>query len=220
MLDYSDLLKDLDTVLFDMDGTIVNTEPLHAKAGFSLLQAMNLAITPEEMVKRFYGVSDYDVIHTLFPKMSDQEIHAHIDQKNNLLIQALADLKESEKNSFITPGLFDFLNYLLKNNFKMAVVSASEDAVVKATLETFGINKIIKLGLGRNQTSKTKPFPDPYLNAMDKLTSVPHNTLIFEDSPTGLKSAENSKAHVIRITEFSHESNSSNYKELKNFLLR
>jgi len=221
MPDYSHLLTGIDTVLFDMDGTIVNTEPLHAKAGFKLLQKMNLAITPEEMVKRFYGISDYDVIRSLFPSMNDQEIHEHINQKNQLLIQALAELNEGDKNIFITPGLFDFLNYLKDHKIKMAVVSASEDEVVKATMATFKIDEVITLGLGRGQTIKTKPHPDPYLNALKILNSDPTRTLIFEDSPTGLEAAKASKAlKVIRITEFAHQSESLNFDELKNFLMR
>jgi len=68
--------------------------------------------------------------------------------------------------------------------------------VVENTLDCFGLNQYLDLKMGRSQTPLTKPFPDPYVEAMRRLNSTPEKTLIFEDSPTGLQSAKSSGAKL------------------------
>jgi HAD superfamily hydrolase (TIGR01509 family) len=128
------------------------------------------------------------------------------------------NLSKEEKALYITPGLFDFLKRLKKEKKAIAVVSASEDIIVEKTLECFSIDSFVDLQMGRNQTILTKPHPDPYLEGMKRLNCLPHKTLIFEDSPTGLQSAIASGASVIRITGFAHSEDVLHSKERKDFL--
>jgi beta-phosphoglucomutase len=202
-----------------MDGTIVNTEGLHAQAGSLILKDMGIKMDLESMMHKFYGMTDADVLKMTCPHLSDLEIQKAIEKKNMHLLQLFKSMKSGEKEKYITPGLFDFINFLKKENKKIGVVSASEDIVVTETLNTFGISRFVDLQMGRNQTKLTKPHPEPYLEGMKRLNATANETLIFEDSPTGLTSAHSSGAHIIRITEFSHSKEKSSYKELKNFLL-
>jgi HAD superfamily hydrolase (TIGR01509 family) len=138
--------------------------------------------------------------------------------KNQRLIEIFHSLKEQEKEKYLTPGLFKFLDHLKSANKNLGVVSASEDIVVTETLNCFNITAYMQIQMGRSQTEKTKPHPDPYLEAMRRLKSSPHETIIFEDSPTGLKAASDSQAQVIRITGFAHDDKKSPFVEIKNFL--
>ncbi|MBC7538565.1 MAG: HAD family phosphatase, partial [Bacteriovorax sp.] len=58
MSDLKTLLRDLDTVIFDMDGTIVNTEPLHARAAVFVLKGLGIDIDLEACLDQFYGMTD------------------------------------------------------------------------------------------------------------------------------------------------------------------
>ena len=218
MPDLKTLVQDKSAVLFDMDGTIVNTEGLHARAASGVLKELGVIIDLESMMHKFYGVTDTVVLQTTCPHLTEKEIHYAIDKKNAELIKIFQSMTSSEKEKYITPGLFDFLNFLKKEKKKIGVVSASEDIVVSETLITFGIASYVEIQMGRNQTTQTKPHPEPYIEGMKRLSSMPAETLIFEDSPTGLTSAHASGAHIIRITEFSHSKEKSAYRELKNFL--
>jgi HAD superfamily hydrolase (TIGR01509 family) len=218
MTDLKNLVNQYPTILFDMDGTLVNTEPLHAEAAMMVLNELGIKIDLMACLKDFYGMTDTIVIKTMCPQMSEKEINFAIERKNQFLIGLFKALPQNQKEKYINHGLFDFLNYLNQLNKKMAVVSASEDIIVKETLNCFNISPLIRLQMGRGQTINTKPHPEPYLEAMKRLNAVPSETLIFEDSPTGLRSAKDSLAKVIRITGFTHDDSQSEFFEIKNFL--
>lgn len=201
-----------------MDGTLVNTEPLHAKAAVTVLKDLGIEIDLMSCLEKYYGMTDTSVLKMECPHFTDEEIDQTITKKNIRLIEIFHSLKETDKAQFITPGLFPFLELLKNENKKLGVVSASEDIVVTETLNCFNITSFMQIQMGRSQTIKTKPHPDPYIEAMHRLKSSPHETLIFEDSPTGLKAASDSKAQVVRITGFAHDDKKSNFIEIKNFL--
>ncbi|MFA6238236.1 MAG: HAD family phosphatase [Bacteriovorax sp.] len=218
MSDLKTLIKPIEAVLFDMDGTIVNTEPLHAKASVIVLKDLGIDIDLESCLDQFYGMTDTNVLKTTCPTLNDSEIEKAIAEKNIHLIKLFQKLSRAEKEQYTTPGLFDFLKFLKKENKRMAVVSASEDIIVRETLQCFEIHSYIELQMGRHQTNLTKPHPEPYLEGMRRLKAEPSKTLIFEDSPTGLESALASGAKVIRITGFAHSDKVLHTHERKNFL--
>lgn len=221
MTDLKTLVQLKDAILFDMDGTLVNTEPLHAKAAVIVLAEMGVTVDLMACIDQFYGMTDHIVLKTLCPSLSDKEIDQAIEQKNFHLINLFRKLKEDEKHQYITPGLLPFLNHLKKENKMCAVVSASEDIIVHETMKCFGLDHFMKIQMGRNQTTLTKPHPDPYLEAMKRLKTTHERSLIFEDSPTGIKSGNASGAQVVRVTAFAHHGNSQTiegeYIELLNF---
>jgi HAD superfamily hydrolase (TIGR01509 family) len=155
-------------------------------------------------------MTDTVVLKTLIPNLTDAEINDCIQRKNKHLIAIFNELKPSEKEQYLTPGLFSFLRFLKNENKKIAVVSASEDIIVHETLRCFDINPFVQIEMGRNQTALTKPNPDPYIEAMKRFNVHSNETIIFEDSPTGLLSAKRSMAQVIRITAFAHDQNEAN----------
>jgi len=218
MTDLKTLLQHHEAVIFDMDGTIVNTEPLHAKAAVIVLKSRGYDIDLEACIDQFYGMTDTAVLKITCPDLSDSEVESAIAEKNQHLLRLFQALPSHEKEQYITPGLFDFLTYLKKQGKAIAVVSASEDIVVEKTLECFSISSFVDLQMGRGQTILTKPHPEPYIEGMKRLKSPPEKTLIFEDSPTGLKSALASGANVIRITGFAHSDEVLHSHEIKNFL--
>lgn len=221
MTDLKTLVKGIDAILFDMDGTLVNTEPLHAQAAVIVLNDMGVKVDLMACIDQFYGMTDYIVLKTVCPQLTDSEIDKAIEQKNFQLIKLFKNLPDSEKEKYITPGLFPFLQYLNDQKIKCAVVSASEDIIVLETLRCFGIEKFVELQMGRNQTELTKPHPHPYLEAMTRLNVDAGKTIIFEDSPTGIKSGNAAKAQVFRITAFAHHGSGQtiegDYTELLDF---
>lgn len=223
MTDLKTLVKHKDVILFDMDGTLVNTEPLHARAAVIVLSDMGVVVDLMATIDQFYGMTDYIVLKSVCPHLTDDEINKCIEQKNFQLIKIFQNLPEHEKPHYITPGLFPFLQHLKNENKKCAVVSASEDIIVTETLKCFGIDKFVELQMGRNQTTLTKPHPDPYIEAMKRLGTTHDSTIIFEDSPTGIKSAYASKCAVVRVTAFAHATSSQTiegeYVELVDFLI-
>lgn len=220
MTDLKTLLTSMDAVIFDMDGTIVNTEPLHARAAAIVLNDLGIKIDLESCLDKFYGMTDTAVLKMTCPMLNDSEIESAIIEKNSNLIKLFEKLTSSEKSQYITPGLFDFLSFLKKENKQLAVVSASEDIIVTETLKCFSIESYINIQMGRRQTILTKPHPEPYLEGMRRLKTHASKTLIFEDSPTGLASAIASGASVIRITGFAHSDKVLHSNEREDFIFK
>ncbi|MGZ3808732.1 MAG: HAD family hydrolase, partial [Bacteriovorax sp.] len=162
MTDLKALLKTHDAVIFDMDGTIVNTEPLHARAAAIVLRARGHDIDLESCLDQFYGMTDTAVLKMTCPNLSDLEIEEAIVEKNHHLLELFKALPHQEKIKYVTPGLFDFLKFLRQEKKPIAVVSASEDIIVEKTLECFSISSYVDLQMGRHQTTFTKPHPEPY----------------------------------------------------------
>ncbi len=221
MADLKALVQSKNLIIFDMDGTLVNTEPLHAQAAVLVLEQLGVKVNLLDCIDQFYGMTDFIVIKTVCPHLSDEEINHAIELKNKELIKIFKQLSANEKESYLTPGVMNFLHFLKRENKMCAVVSASEDVIVDETLACFGLDQYMSLQMGRNQTVLTKPHPDPYLEAMKRMKVGSDKTLIFEDSPTGVKSACGSGAQVIRITEFTHVQSSQKFEgqffELANF---
>lgn len=191
--------------LFDMDGTLVNTEPLHARAMDKVLKKnqLNHQIGDDESMEHFMGMTDTSVLKELCPELSDSEIDRLIAEKNQILCEILLELDTHSKEQLTAPGLLDLLAYIKSHHKNLAVVSASENAIVHATLKAFNLLHHFDFWFGRGSTSKTKPHPDPYIEAMKKAGFKESETVIFEDSPTGLMAAKGSGASIIEVAPFS-----------------
>lgn len=206
----------IDAVLFDMDGTLVNTEPLHAHAMTKVLEdiGIELQLDLEEAILKYAGMTDTMVLQALYPEMNNEKINELIRQKNSKLVEIFGQLERARLEKLTSPGILDFIDWLKSNNKKMAVVSASEDIVVDATLKAFDLIHHFDFWIGRNQTPRTKPHPDPYLEAMRRMNVEAKSTLIFEDSDNGMASASSSGAICLRVAPFSSVSGLKNFIHL------
>ena len=197
---FSDLrdLPFVNTVIFDMDGTLLDTEENHAHA---LLMTLN-EIRPEhnfsitQLKNDFLGLSDLDV----FKKLNIESVtfSYFLERKNNHYTRTLL-----ENNTSLTESMRIFFKDLKDEKYKLALVTASERQVAIATLEQVDILNEFDEILCRDDLEKSKPHPLPYLKMMERLSSTKERTLIFEDSETGLASAKASGANYIKASWFS-----------------
>ncbi|MCK5883139.1 MAG: HAD family phosphatase [Bacteriovoracaceae bacterium] len=190
-------LKSKQAVMFDMDGTLFDTEPLHAQAFRQVLLEEQMDLSAEELESRFYGYADPAVFEELLGKNCDSE--GLVFRKNEVLKQAISMLSTEELLKLQVPGMLELLKELKSSGLKLALISASENEIVNLMVKHSGIAPYLDTVVGRNDTGRSKPHPDPYFFAMEKLAVDPDNSLIFEDSPTGLEAARESGAEVIAI---------------------
>lgn len=197
----------LKAILFDMDGTILNSEPLHAFAIYQVLPEINFPINyedkeiknEEELQDFFCGQSDASLFtffkNVLGNKWSETE-DSFIHKKNLLLEHSLT--KEQLEESF-APEIKNILTKLKDDGFKLGLVSASQKSIVDNFSETLNFSQWFEFMMGAEDTEKTKPDPMPYIEGMDRFKVGPQETLIFEDSETGLESALSSEAYVYKV---------------------
>lgn len=185
-------------IIFDLDGVLVEAKEIHYEALNLALENINpkYIISWEEHLKTYDGLKTYDKLNILskFKGLSlNPDITKQIfDKKQEYTLQALANLSTNIK--FI--AIFEKLK---ANGFLIACCSNSVSKTVNLTLTKLGIIKYFDLVLSNEDVKFSKPHPEIYWKAMSHFGSLPSETLIVEDSPTGLTAAFRSGAKVLRV---------------------
>jgi len=176
-------------ILWDCDGTIMDTERLYAYAWQTHLKEFGLSI-PEDEIKQFVGVDDR-IVHSFY---SDQ-----VDLEN--FDQTMSKLGSIIENSLDERVIFQdskqVLYQLSQLEHKQACVSASPYGLLSKKLEKFNVDSYFDFVIGGDQVSRNKPYPDIYNRAIEKL-GTSYN-LVIEDSPTGISSGKASGSYVLAI---------------------
>jgi HAD superfamily hydrolase (TIGR01509 family) len=188
-------------VLFDMDGTLFQTEPLHAQVFKKLALDMGLKVplSPEQTNATLRGMSDRQVLETAknwpgFPH--DLSIDEFIDLKNQKLI---ALLDEIHVELWTSPLLEKLLQEIKNSTLSLGLVTSSEKVVTHAMLERARLSHYFDLIITFQDITRPKPAPDPYLKALQLLNLGPRETIVFEDSTPGLASARAAGCRTIQV---------------------
>jgi HAD superfamily hydrolase (TIGR01509 family) len=204
------LLLKKQLVLFDMDGTLLNTEECHFKA---LIEVAGL---PSDFDWHpFVGMPDSTVLELVFPEWSAQEISGTIERKNSCLLSLIDSLTEAKLESMLTPGVRMLLSYLNQQKIPCVLVSASEEVIVKAMMRSFKLEHHFAKLYPRESTARPKPSPSPYLQALRDYRVSSTEALIFEDSVTGIEAALQTGAQVVRVTTHLDELSLQKYRDLQ-----
>lgn len=202
-------------VLFDCDGTILNSEPLHAENLAIVVKSYGLNISAAEISERFRGFHDEQVYDELFNENSSISKEEFLQKKTNSLLRQLNLLSLEDIKKLLTPGFMEAFEYLKKNKYLVAVVSASEEVFLESLLNKLGIRSQLDILVHGSSTLLPKPSPAPYLKAMRELELHPDETVIFEDSATGLESAMATGAETVKvIAHHDHEDDEHDSKEI------
>lgn len=191
------------SILFDLDGTILNSEPIHMGALSKLLLEENIDISIETLDTDYHGLDDTAVFADLknkYPALL-MNLRQFLEKKNILYTQELQSIEDEKLESLLTPGFRKFLEKI-KLSHQVGVVSASEKEVVLSTLERLKILQDFSIIEFRRDGVESKPSPSPYLNTMRELGTNSEETLIFEDSEAGVAAARSSGASVVQISCF------------------
>jgi len=185
-------------VIFDLDGVLVEAKEIHFDALNSALKNINekYVISWEEHLRTYDGLKTYDKLKLLSESKGlrlEENIQEKIfSDKQIFTLKALNDLQANNK-------LIDIFTKLKDQNFKIACCSNSVKNTVDLVLNKLGINHFFDLKLSNENVKFAKPHPEIYWTAMSYFGALPEETLIIEDSPTGLTSAYKSGAKVLRV---------------------
>lgn len=193
-------MQELELFLFDMDGTLLNTEFIHAQSIEVLIAGR---MDAKVIMERFKGMSDKAVFEVLSRELNivinPQQV---IEQKNQELIKIINSLTNTEIEKVFPTAMKQFINDLKKSGKKLAVVTASESVIAHVLLEKLGIKENLDLIVTYQTTYQSKPNPSPYFYALRRFQKAAHESLIFEDSTTGLEAAKLTSPHLIKALWF------------------
>ncbi len=172
-------------IVFDFDGVIVDSEPLHAEALADACSPHNVPFDGP----RFVGWSDSDALRHAFAEQ-------HIPLPDALLTHLLSAkhraLLASLSAGRITPypGVITLLHTLASLRAPLALCTAAMRLEIDPALASLGLTHLFHTIVTREDTRRTKPHPDPYLHAARSLGVSPARCIAVEDSPHGVASAK------------------------------
>jgi beta-phosphoglucomutase len=197
-------------VIFDFNGTLFWDTDLHNQAWDIYLDQYNIRLTEKEKHEKLHGKNNAQLIRELIDaNLADEKIEK-IARDKELIYQEIA----KKENLQLAEGVIPFFEFLKGRKIPFTIVTASDKLNVDFFWEHlhlqnwFDYNKIIFA----DGSIKPKPFPDMYLKAMEILKLKPSETIIFEDSETGLQSAKNAKPGKLIIVD-SNGADYSNWDE-------
>ncbi len=178
-------------LVFDLDGVIVDSMPMHTQAWRLYLQRCGVAC---EEIERMHGRRNDDIVLDFMGShLSESEVFAHGAAKEQLY----REMMSANLHSHLVPGVKAFLER--HQAAPIAVASNAEPANIDFTLNGAGLRGFFKVVVNGMQVKNPKPFPDVYLKAADELGVAAVNCIVFEDSPTGVQAARAAGARVIGV---------------------
>ncbi len=170
-------------VIFDMDGVLLDSEPIHFEATRSLLGEHGIVFEPD-LEENFYGCTDREVFRALKARYrleaDEKELaSAWIVKVVALLAGPLVPLK----------GIPEVLHTLRRSGVRVALASSSAPAIIAATLGGLGLSGTFEFTVSGHDVARGKPSPDIFIEAARRLRLPPAACVVVEDSCNGLRAA-------------------------------
>jgi len=182
-----------DAVLFDFDGVLADTEPLHFEAWRQTLEPANVPLTWELYVEHCIGLADKEMVEMLGrlakPPKPISELWPLYALKKKVF-QAL-----TLRSRVIQKEVVESVKTLL--DYRLAVVTSSARSEIEPILVRDGVMPLLATAVYGDQVSRLKPDPEPYRTACQRLGAS--NALVFEDSASGVASARAAGCHVVQV---------------------
>ena len=181
-------------LIFDMDGVIVDSNPVHRQAWAAFNRRYGLETT-EEMQRRMYGKRNDQIVRDYFGEgIAPEEVDARGRAKERLYRELIAGRTEE----MLVPGLRAFLERY--RDLPMGVGSNAEPENVALVLDETGLRRYFRAVVDGHQVLHPKPHPDVYLRVAELLGTDPAKCIVFEDSHSGVAAAVAAGMRVIGIS--------------------
>lgn len=184
----------INTIFFDLDGVIVDSEPIHAKAKRIILDSHSIQY-PDSIFDDFIGQPDEVFFKHIYENLDKQKnpYQSLLQEKNEQFFELIPEMK-------LVEGFTAFINEVRNRNIKTALVSSTSTYTFGLIDKHFHLADLFDLLITEKDTERHKPFPDPYIKALQTLPASVYNTIVIEDSPNGIKSAKEAGCKVFALT--------------------
>ncbi|BAY33801.1 HAD family hydrolase [Nostoc carneum NIES-2107] len=172
----------LSAILFDLDGTIVNTDPIHYIAWQQKLADHGIEIDEAFYQSRISGRLNPEIVKDILPQLSDAEGLKFADEKEALFRELAPNLKPLN-------GFAELLAWTDTHKLKRALVTNAPRANAEFMLEVLGIKEAFEIVVLAEDCTAGKPDPTPYQVALSQLGIKADQAIALEDSPSGIRSA-------------------------------
>jgi sugar-phosphatase len=183
-------------VIFDMDGVLIDSEPLWRKAEIETFNELGFEFT-EEMCRQTMGMQTKEVIEYWYNILQWKD--KTIDEVTEILLNKIHRLIREEGKP--NEGVQEVIDYFQKHKLPLAVASSSPYSLIDLVLEKLAIKNAFKVVESAEFLPYGKPHPQIFLNAAQKLRVNPQNCMVIEDSFHGMIAAKAAQMFTVVIPE-------------------
>jgi len=177
-----------------MDGVLVDSNPYHKIALNEFCGRYGYHLTDEQLVNKVYGRTNKEWLTNLFGKLKEEKIQEYAEEKEEIY------RKLFEKSIQPVNGLIPFLDLLNKYEIPRAIGTSAPQSNVDFTLSKTNTSSYFPIILKDSDIEHSKPNPEIYIKAAQRLGFAPENCIVFEDSLSGVQAGKASGAKVVGIT--------------------
>ncbi|KAB1225035.1 Haloacid dehalogenase-like hydrolase domain-containing protein Sgpp [Morella rubra] len=178
----------LKAILFDIDGTLCDSDPLHYYALRDMLKEFptgrfngGVPITEEFFSKNISGKHNEELCRVLLPDWDIQRARKFMEDKEDMFRRLASEQIEPVK------GLHKLQKWIEERGLKRAAVTSAPRPNAELLISMIGLSDFFEILVLGNECERQKPFPDPYLKALQALEVSDKHAFVFEDSVSGVK---------------------------------
>lgn len=189
-------MSKIKAVIFDMDGVLIDSEPLWRDVELRVFRSLGIPLTLE-MAKETMGLKidstiDYWLNRFPYEQVPRSEIVRKIEDGVCFLIDATGKAK---------PGVYKVIMSIRERRLLIAIASSSPRRIIQAVINKLEISSLIDYSRSGEDDHRGKPAPDIYINTARMLNVRASECLVFEDSPVGVASAKAAGMYCIAIPD-------------------
>lgn len=184
-------------IIFDFDGTIVDTIHFHTKTFEEACKKLGIEINEKhiEKFKSLFGKRFEEIVKEVFPEISDKDIEELNKIKWEISERYIEEIKPKEK-------VFEFIKSL-PENFELAIFSSSPKGFVAKVLENLGIKEKFRVIVGKSDVKQGKPSPEGIFKVLEKTGIKKENAIYIGDSKFDEEAAKNAGIKFLYADEIS-----------------
>ena len=180
-------------LIFDLDGVIVNSMPVHERAWREYLGSVG--IDASDIPSRMHGRRNDEIVRDFVgDEVELDTVIAHGVAKERLF----RDLLRADLHQYLVPGIEEWLEHI--SGAPVALATNAERANIDFILDgVSGLRRHFDVIVDGSEVVRPKPAPDVYLRAAELLNIPPRNCVVFEDSPVGVAAARTAGMRVVGV---------------------
>jgi HAD superfamily hydrolase (TIGR01509 family) len=176
----------IQTVIFDMDGVIIDSEPVYFTIDKQMFEELNIAVSFEEHCS-YVGTSSQNMWNAIISK------HGIADQPEELMRKEYSLYLEYLLNANdLQPidGVVELINNLYENNFNLILASSSRMETIDIVLNKFKLTEFFMAKVSGSELAHSKPHPEIFLRSAQLIKAEPEECIVIEDSKNGVTAAK------------------------------
>ena len=187
-------MNELDAVIYDMDGLLIDSEPFWRKAEMKVFASVGLQLTEEDCIEttgfRFDEVVEHWWHRQPWEGKTKTQIHDEVlDEMENAITHYAREMS----------GVRASLDYFKANGFRIALASSSAMRLIKAAVKKLNIEEYFELLVSAEHETHGKPHPAVFIRTAETLNVAPEKCVVIEDSFNGLLAAKAARMKCVIV---------------------